>query len=200
MQGGGQRAGRSASGACGVPAGPRTRCGRIAHASRAARRGSGSCACGMYASVELNRDSSDSSILCVLLTCGFAAADRSSTRPKRFQFNTCGIWEGGTPPYPGARGSQTAAQLIGSRPVVVLPEPARKKAPPSPGALARLRCGRRRWSLWRCSLVRCLVVERLVDGDGHGHRGAHHRVVAHADEPHHLHVRRHARRARELGV
>ena len=41
---------------------------------------------------------------------------------------------------------------------------------------------------------------RLRDGNGDRNGGAHHRVVAHADETHHLDVRRNGRRARELRV
>ena len=46
----------------------------------------------------------------------------------------------------------------------------------------------------------CLAVERGVDRHRHGHRGAHHGVVAHADEAHHLDVRRHGAGAGKLGV
>ena len=45
-----------------------------------------------------------------------------------------------------------------------------------------------------------LLLEALLDGDCDGNRRADHRVVAHADEAHHLDVRRNRARARELRV
>ena len=45
-----------------------------------------------------------------------------------------------------------------------------------------------------------LFLEGLFDRDGDGDGGAHHRVVAHADEAHHLDVRRNRGGTRELSV
>ena len=41
---------------------------------------------------------------------------------------------------------------------------------------------------------------RLLKSHGHGDRGPDHRVVAHADEAHHLHMRRNRGRAGKLGI
>ena len=45
-----------------------------------------------------------------------------------------------------------------------------------------------------------LLLEAFRDGDGHGDGGADHRVVAHAEESHHFHVRGHGGGAGELCV
>ena len=70
----------------------------------------------------------------------------------------------------------------------------RKQKEPLPGWIAAPK-------LNYMSIARArLGLEGLLDGDSAGDGGTDHGVVAHADETHHVNVRRHGGRTGELGV